>query len=146
MFRETRLFTNYSEGREKLTNAFKLLRKEGLITKQNFMCCMSCGCSAIDGQATAKRKKTGKSPKGYVFYHRQDTDSLEIYGNVHLRYGTFYNRKDKVRKECFTAKEVGKLIIEKMNEVGLKTKWDGDTGHCVQVDVEDVGFDYSPYK
>ena len=135
-----------SGGREKLTKAFKLLRKEGLIAKQNFSCCGSCASYEIGEQAKTRAKKFGKFPKGSVFYNRQSTESMEITGTVYLSYGAFYSRNDIKRKECFDDVEIGKLIVEKMKEVGLKTKWDGDADKCVQVDVEGVGWNYDPHK
>lgn len=135
-----------SGGREKLTKAFKLLRKEGLIAKQNFSCCGSCATSEIGEQAKIKAKKVGKFPKGYVQYNRQSTEGIEIFGSVHISYGAFYSRNDIKRTECFTDIEIGELIVAKMKEVGLKTEWNGDADKCVKVDVEGVGFNYDPYK
>lgn len=135
-----------SGGREKLTEAFKLLRKEGLIAKQNFSCCGSCGTYEIGEQAKIKAKKVGKFPKGYVMYNRQSTEGIETFGSVNLSYGAFYSRNDIRRKECFTDLEIGRLIEAKMKEVGLKTEWNGDVHKCVSVDVEGVGFNYDPYK
>lgn len=125
------------KGRQKLTKAFSLLRKEGLIAKQNFSCCGSCGSYEISEIGEVKGKETGKYPAGYVFYHRQDTDTLKRNGVVYLRYGTFENN-GKVRKGSLPSVEVGYSIVEAMKNVGLETEWDGDTGHCVLVNVEGV--------
>ncbi len=135
-----------SGGRGKLTDAFKLLRKEGLIAKQNFSCCGSCATYEIGEQAKKRAKKFGKFPKGYVQYNRQSTEGIETFGSVNISYGAFYSRNDIRRKECFTDLEIGRLIEAKMKEVGLKTKWDGDVHKCVNVDVEGVGFNFNPYQ
>jgi hypothetical protein len=123
-------------GKTKLSKAFKALRKEGLIAKQNFACCGSCGCYEIGEQAKLRAKLIGKFPKGYVFFNRQSTQSMYQTGTVHLSYAAFYSRNDVRRKECFTDVEIGNLIVDKMSEVGLATEWDGDTDRCVLVDVE----------
>ena len=125
-----------NDGQTKLSKAFKLLRKEGLIAKQNFSCCGSCGCYEIGEQAKARAKKLGKFLKGYVFFNRQSTQSMYQTGTVNLSYAAFYTRTYKKRKECFTDVEIANLIVDKMSEVGLATEWNGDTDKCVTVDVE----------
>jgi hypothetical protein len=127
-----------SEGRQKLTKAFSLLRKNKVIARQNFSCCGTCGSYEISVMGEEKGKKTGTYPAGYVFYHRQDTDTLKRNGVVYLRYGSFENRNNKLRKGSLSSKEVGELIVSVMKEVGLETEWDGDTGHCVLVNVEGI--------
>lgn len=127
-----------SEGRLKLKEAFSLLRKQKMIARQNFSCCGTCGSYEISVMGDEKGKKTGIYPAGYVFYHRQDTDTLKRNGVVYLRYGNFSNRNDKTRKGSLETAEVGKLIVEAMKAVGLETEWDGDTGHCILVYVEGV--------
>lgn len=136
MYRNKPYEYSNGNGQPKLSEAFKLLRKEGLIAKQNFACCGSCGCYEIGEQAKARAKKFGKFPKGFVFYNRQSTQGMYQTGTVHLSYGCFETRNGKQRKECFSDEEIGNLVVDKMSEVGLATEWNGDTGKCVLVDVE----------
>lgn len=138
MYYENRFDNPNSEGRLKLKEAFKLLRKQKMIALQNFSCCGSCGSYEISVMGDEKGKKAGIYPAGYVFYHRQDTDTLKNNGAVYLRYGNFSNKNDRTRKGSLETKEVGKLIVKAMKTVGLETEWDGDTGHCILVNVEGV--------
>ena len=138
MYNEKNYDNPKSSGRSKLTKAFSLLRKEGLLARQNFSCCGTCGGYEISEMGESKGKKTGKYPAGYVFYHRQDTDTLNRNGVVHLRYGTFENRNGKLRKGSFPTLNVGYTIVEAMKTVGLDTEWNGDTGKCILVNVEGV--------
>ena len=83
--------------KKNLNKAFRELRKEGFIAKQNFMCCQTCAWAAIP----EKEKKV-------VFYHRQDNDTL------------------KSKNSCYIAwKGNGNQIIEIFNKNGVRTHWDG---------------------
>lgn len=130
-----------STGRQKLTKAFSLLRQQGILARQDYLCCMSCGCAGMEDTAKKKSLKNKKWPAGYAFYHRQDTEGLEESGTVSIRYGSFYDNKDKLRNGSFPALNIGYTIVGVMNSVGLKTSWDGDTGRVIEVDVENVGFE-----
>ena len=138
MYRNFNYDNPYSEGRKKLKEAFSLLRKQGIIARQNFSCCGSCGSYEISVMGEERGKKKGKYPAGYVFYHRQDTETLNRNGVVYLRYGTYENKNGKLRKGSYPTLNVGYTIVEAMKEVGLETEWDGDTGHCILVNVEGV--------
>lgn len=128
-------------GRQKLSEAFSLLRQQGILAEQDYLCCMSCGCAAMEDTAKKKSLKNKKWPAGYAFYHAQDTETLEKHGTVPIRYGSFYNDKDKLRKGSFPALNIGYTIVGVMNSVGLKTSWNGDTGRVIEVEVENVGFE-----
>jgi len=92
-----------------LTVAFKSLRKKGYFAKQNFMCCLSCGNSAIP-----KDKK-----KKFVFYHRQDAETLRQYGYCYLAWGGN-----------------GKEIVETLEAEGLKVVWNGDSLKRIKIIVK----------
>jgi len=122
------------EGKTKLTKAFKLLRKKGLIAKQNFSCCASCGTYELNEIGNEKGiENNGVYPAGFVFYHKQDYEDLTRSGYVHIRYAGFYNKKDKLRKGSLSDVKIGKTIVEVMNEIGLRTEWDGDPNRCIKV-------------
>jgi len=58
---------NYDNFKAALTQSFKDLRRLGYFARQNFECCQSCAW------ATVPEEKEDK----VVFYHRQDTKTLE---------------------------------------------------------------------
>jgi hypothetical protein len=61
--------------KNKLTIAFRNLRKVGYIAKQNFWCCQTCGWAAIE--------EKNPDVKKVIFYHHQDADDIP-YGKVML--------------------------------------------------------------
>jgi hypothetical protein len=60
--------------RERLTIAFRALRKEGYTARQNFWCCQTCAWAAL----------TEEQAERAVFYHHQDRDALNRTGRVML--------------------------------------------------------------
>lgn len=92
--------------KEKLTEAFKLLRKQGYFAKQNFKCCQGCACAAIPAE---KRDK-------YVFFHKQDNEGLQSKGKVYLAWNG-----------------EGSEIVKTLNSVGLFTNWSGENFQRIQV-------------
>lgn len=126
-----------AENKVKLSNAFKLLRKNKIIARQNFACCGSCGSYEI---ATKMEEllNAGKSVTGYVFYNRQSTESLRgdwrrpADGRLYISYadGSTSKYPNNITK---TSEEIGKMLVVALTEVGLAFEWDGNSDTCVLV-------------
>jgi hypothetical protein len=54
----------------KLTEAFRMLRKEGFLTKQNFYCCRNCASYALE--KICKERGLDPNTTPFVTYNRQD--------------------------------------------------------------------------
>ena len=98
--------------KERMTKAFRELRKLNIIAKQNFLCCQSCGVSAISEEMEKKQMR------GYAFYHRQDNDNLLKEGSVYISYSDV---------------EIGRLVCDKLQTAGLNIMWDGNIQNRIQV-------------
>jgi len=103
----------------KLTAAFKLMRKEGLIARQNFSCCGSCGSVEM---STALATKKNEEKIGYCFYHRQDADAL-YRGSVYLAFGAC--DEDAVGDDADV--KVGAIVALACLKADLKVTWNGST-------------------
>ena len=91
---------------EKITHAFKLLRKLGYFARQNFQCCQSCAWSAIPDEKSEKA----------VFYHRQDGQDLERRGECYLSWsGNGYE------------------IVSVLTQADLKCEWNGDPSTRIKI-------------
>lgn len=114
-----------------LNDAFKELRKKGLIARQDYWCCQSCGGYAI-GQMIEIRNRMGKKTTGYVFFHHQDTERAERDRILYLAYGNPFSGSADTPEA--TAK-VGKTIVETLERHGFLTEWNGspDTRILVKV-------------
>lgn len=102
---------------DRLDAAFAALEAEGVISRQNFSCCGTCGSTEIWDEIDTARA-AGRPANGYAFYHQQDTESaIEGYG-LHLNYGAYEEGPE-------AAVAIGHQIVNRLEEHGLHTDWDG---------------------
>jgi len=106
-----KIHENYHEVKEKLSNVFKRLRAEGIVAKQNFLCCSSCAWSALSSDYK------GKETNGFVFYHSQDNDSLKENGEAYLAFGVDDDKKQ-------SSVMVGLMVCFVCELNGLAVEWD----------------------
>jgi hypothetical protein len=106
-----------------LNEAFKLMRKQGMLARQNFMCCGNCGITAL-GQLSDENP--GKWD-GMVFYHRQNTKFMREGDDLTLNYSTTGLPDDDVTSA------VGRKVTAILDQVGLKWEWDGNAASCIEV-------------
>lgn len=109
-----------------LNAAFKMMRKFGILARQHFTCCQSCGCAAIDEMVEEKKKQRKPIPLGYCFYHAQDAERLRYDGKVHLAYGSIDDNGDSTA--------VGNIIAQCLTMCGAEFKWDGSQWTRIEVD------------
>jgi hypothetical protein len=106
---------NIMNTKEKVNQAFKLLRKTGYIAKQNFWCCQSCGWSAINNDYPDAEK--------VVFYHNQDNDS--------------WNKNKELDHSLALAwAGNGAEIVDIIKSVGLNVEWDGSEDKRIMIQPE----------
>ena len=90
--------------KSKITGAFKELGKKGYFCRQSFWCCQSCGCAAVPDEAKNK----------FVFYHKQDADSIKSGILVREMYLTHGEGGD------------GYEIVSILKKHGLNAEWNGN--------------------
>ncbi len=91
---------------ENLTKAFVALQKAGYYARENHQCCGSCGWTAIPNDKL----------DNVVFYHKQDAEALEKYGNCYLSWN---GDPDE--------------IIDILNSNGIRTEWNGDEFERIRI-------------
>ena len=91
--------------KNKITAAFRALRKAGYVAKQNWQCCQSCGCAALPDGA-----------EKYVFYHAQDNERLKNTGACHLAWNGD-----------------GTEIATILQDAGLKVNWNGSHDQRMEI-------------
>ena len=131
---------NRKETYNRVKQAFKKLRKHGLICRMNYLCCMTCASSDL-GTKCDEREKDGA-----VYFHKQDYENFwsdysylekrnlqdedtPIHRNLHIRY---------FHKEDGRTVEVGRLVQEVLMTEGLHIEWNGDADQTITV-VSEVG-------
>lgn len=103
---------------DRLDRAFWLLEKDGIVARQNFTCCQTCGHYEIEDEVAgaAKRRKV----RGYTFFHTQDTERAAAGEGLFLAYGS------TAGSEAATI-DVARHIVAAIERAGLKADWDGST-------------------
>lgn len=104
---------------ERLTLAFGALDASGITARENFTCCRGCGMAEIGAEREGAR--------GFVFFHRQGTQSAAEGGGLSLYYGGFDGSAD-------TTTAVGHEVVAALREAGLSTRWDGDPDRAIGVE------------
>ena len=125
------------ENKERLNKAFKLLRKQGLIARQSFGCCGSCGSYEI-ATKMEEMHDAGKPVTGYVFFNQQSASAYKYDGYkqpdglLYISYADASTNKypNKITK---TGEEIGKMLVAALAESGLVVEWNGNTDSCVLV-------------
>jgi len=112
---------NYKELKKQINLAFKELRKNGFIAKQDWACCNSCGMKDIYDEVNEEYIDAGKpEPDGFVFYHCQNTDLLKGYAETYLAWGAIdceMSKKEEIK--------IGKTIVNILNKFDINVEWNG---------------------
>lgn len=98
---------------DKLSEAFSELSNHGIVAKENFTCCQSCGSYEIFEYAQ-------QGDYGYVFYHEQDTERAVEGQGIYLAYGHI-----GVAKKSLS--EITEQIVQTIEKHGLKVDWNGSS-------------------
>lgn len=119
-----------------LSKAFDALAEIGIVARQNFACCGSCGSAEIGDERDESRQW-----RGYIYFHQQDTDQIFESNTTYVGYGLFldsYFTDEQWEKlsEAEQAQTYEKLTVELMdNEVipvlekhGIAVDWNRDLG------------------
>lgn len=102
---------------DRLDAAFADLECRGVLARQNYWCCGTCGCAAIDDEMKARLRKK-KPVRGYAFFHWQDTESAVTGHGLMLNYGAVEGDED-------SAVAIGREIVQVLRAHKLRTSWKG---------------------
>ena len=108
---------------DRLDRAFAALEASGVLARQDFSCCMTCGSYQLWQEM--KAVPPTRAVRGYVFYHEQDTDSAAA-GGLCLRYGSADGTNESTQA-------LGRHIVAALRAEGLRTEWNGCTDKCIVV-------------
>ncbi|HEX4224098.1 MAG TPA: hypothetical protein VHZ97_17150 [Pseudonocardiaceae bacterium] len=104
---------------DRVTSAFDQLNAKGIVARQDFACCQNCGVQEI-------RAEVDYDPRGYTFFHGQDTDRAANGGGLWLTFGTFVDAPD-------TQETVGTEVVAALTEAGLSPTWNGDANRRITI-------------
>ncbi|MDR2281267.1 MAG: hypothetical protein LBE07_10490 [Gordonia sp. (in: high G+C Gram-positive bacteria)] len=127
--------------KSRLTEAFDELATIGVVAREDFTCCGTCGSAEIFDERDDSREW-----RGYVFYHSQDTDGIFDNRQTYLGYGAFlpaYFAEEQWVALSDTQKdaEYERIVRELMSEVravlerhDIVVEWSGDLAVRIRLD------------
>jgi len=110
---------------DRLDQAFRDLESQGIISRQNYSCCGTCGSGEIWDEMIALQSE-GKNVRGYTFYHEQDTQHAVDGEGLYLNYGSI---EENVPAQI----DIGHEIVRILNQHDLATDWNGDLQYRIFV-------------
>lgn len=102
---------------DKLDEVFAELDRMGIVARQNWTCCQTCGHTEIayeTGKTSVHRRV-----RGYVFFHHQDAEHVAAAGLLYLAYGSVLNRSDA------EAVAVAHEVVAVLKQHGFTVEWNG---------------------
>ncbi|PRY01907.1 DUF6891 domain-containing protein [Allonocardiopsis opalescens] len=105
---------------DRLTEVFGELSAAGVVARENFTCCRSCGLAEIGAEADDRTR-------GFVFYHYQDTEAAAAGSGLYLAYGGFDGSEE-------TTAAVGREVADALRGAGFQVSWDGSPSTRILVD------------
>jgi hypothetical protein len=112
---------------DRLERAFAALEAGGIVARENFTCCQSCGHAEIGDELDAARER-GTAVRGYAFFHQQDTERAVEGGGILLAYGAVVEDVDSAA--------IGREIAEALRATGLTVNWSGEVSKRIGVPME----------
>lgn len=113
---------------DRLDDAFAALEAKGVISRQHFTCCGTCGSAEIWDEMEAVHNAGGPT-RGYVFYHMQDTESAAEGHGLYLNYGACEEGED-------AALGIAKEIVAQIEAEGLRINWNGSHSQRIGVSLD----------
>ncbi|AQZ66377.1 unnamed protein product [[Actinomadura] parvosata subsp. kistnae] len=107
---------------DRLSLAMGELAQAGILAREHYTCCMTCGITDIRGEIAGL-----SGVRGYVFYHEQDAERAVAGDGLYLAFG----RGDL--EDAPRADRIGAEIAEALRRRGLRVEWDGDAGQRIHV-------------
>lgn len=101
---------------DKLDEAFAELDRNGIVARQNWTCCQTCGHTEIAYELG--RTAVHRRVRGYVFFHQQDSEHVAHEDNLYLAYGSLNGGDDE-------AVAVAREVAATLRRYGLTIEWNG---------------------
>ncbi|WP_367133633.1 hypothetical protein [Saccharothrix sp. HUAS TT1] len=107
---------------DRLLAVFDALGDDGIVARADFTCCQTCGHAEIGDEVEG-------AARGYVFFHRQDTEGAVDGGGVYLAFGSFGEAADAAAADVAVARDV----VTALTATGLPVEWDGSVRTRIRV-------------
>jgi hypothetical protein len=108
---------------DRLDAAFAELDSAGVVARQHFSCCGTCGTHEIADEVQ-QVEKAGRIARGYTFFHVQDTEHAVGGDALYLSYGA-------ADGGAAAAVAIGHEVVDTLLRHGLAPKWNGKLAHRI---------------
>lgn len=108
---------------DRLDAAFAELDTIGIVARQHFSCCGTCGAQEIH-DVIDQVEKAGQVARGFTFFHIQDTEHAVAGESLYLSYGSA-----DLDKTASVA--IGHEVVEVLQRHGLAPLWNGRHAHRI---------------
>jgi hypothetical protein len=108
---------------DRLDAAFAELVGNGIMARQHFSCCGTCGAHEIRTELH-QAEKAGRPARGFTFFHTQDTAHAVAGELLYLSYGT-------ISQDHAGALAVGHEVVATLDRHGLSPQWNGKAAHRI---------------
>jgi hypothetical protein len=110
---------------DRLDAAFAELDGIGILTRQHFACCETCGAREIHEELD-QAEKAGRTMRGFTFFHRQDTQHAVDGEGLYLSYGA-------ADRDGTAAVAIGHEVVAALGRHGLAPAWNGKHVHRISL-------------
>ncbi|MBY0312359.1 MAG: hypothetical protein K2W85_09840 [Phycisphaerales bacterium] len=120
---------------DRLDASFEELNAIGIMARHDWWCCNTCGSAAMPDEYARLGGLWGGTPiVGYVFYHRQQTESAVEGGGIFLGYGTtdFVSTDEEYQERSVRIAHMAQKVFESHE---LAVTWDGTFERKLFVDL-----------
>ena len=108
---------------DRLDAAFAELDRSGIIARQHFSCCGTCGSHEIQDEID-QAEKAGQPARGFTFFHIQDTEHAVAGETLYLSYGA--NETDRGASLA-----IGHEVVDVLSRHDLAPAWNGKHAHRI---------------
>ena len=108
---------------DRLDAAFAALDRAGIVARQHFSCCGTCGAHEIHDEMN-RAEKAGTPSRGYTFFHAQDTERAVGGESLYLSYGA-------AQKDQSASVAIGHEVVATLGRHGLSPSWNGKHAHRI---------------
>lgn len=113
---------------DRLEAAFTELEAGGIICRENFSCCNTCGSAEIWAEVDDANDVI-PHVRGWIFYHMQDTESAVEGGGIYLSYGAVADTKN-------APLAIAREVVRTLTNHGLHVDWNGDITRRIMVELD----------
>jgi hypothetical protein len=110
---------------DRLDAAFAELDGAGILARQHFSCCGTCGAHEIHDELD-QAEKAGHPARGFTFFHIQDTEHAVAGDGLYLSYGS-------ADRDQIASVAIGHEVVEVLGRHGLTPGWNGKLAHRISL-------------